>query len=218
MSRNFHIVDAPQRSEAWIAARLGKLTGSVAGDIFATVKTGEAAARRNLRIRLVLERLTNRTMESTFASAAMQVGIDREADARTAYEIATGNVVFETGFLAHDTLMAGASIDGHLGSFESLVSLKCRQPAAHLDFIRRGTIPADALAQIRHELWLTGAKAHHYVSWSPDFPERLQLKVVTLQAETMDLPAYELAARLFLSEVDAEVQSINALRTAEVMA
>jgi len=34
-----------QRVPEWYAARLGKLTGSVAGDMLARIKTGEAAAR-----------------------------------------------------------------------------------------------------------------------------------------------------------------------------
>ena len=55
---SFSIVNAPQRSPEWFAARAGRLTGSMAGDMLATIKSGEAAARRDYRLQLALERLT----------------------------------------------------------------------------------------------------------------------------------------------------------------
>jgi len=173
----------------------------------------ETVGRRDLRLKLALERICGRSLErDQFTSKAMQDGLDREDDARAAYELATGNVVYTTGFLAHDTLQAGASLDGHLGEFDELVSIKCRQWAAHWDCVQDGKIPKAALDQMRHELWLTGATAHHYVSWNPDFPPELQLRVKTLKASDLELSAYSLAAKLFLNEVEAQVVAMNALR------
>lgn len=210
---SFTVIDAEQRSERWYAARAGRLTGSVARAMLSKGKGNEeAVGRRNLRLKLALERLAGRSLEDTYMSAAMKAGIEKEPLAREAYEIATGNVVFETGFLAHDTHMAGCSLDGHLGDFGELVSIKCREWAAHLEFLRTGTIPKDALDQMRHEILITGAVRHHYVSWNPDFESAgAALKVVTLEAGALDIPAYELAARLFLDEVSAEEQSIRSL-------
>lgn len=208
--RAFTIIDAEQRSEAWHAARLGRLTGSVAGDMLAKLKGGgEAAGRRNLRVRLILERLTGKPQESGFQSEAMRVGIEREPLAIAAYEAQTGHLLEQTGFLSHTSLMAGASLDGHLGDFETLVSIKCRQPAAHYEFLRFNTIPASALAQCRHELWITGATEHHYVSWNPDFPARQQLKVAVLKRGDLDVPGYEAEALAFLAEVDRELASLD---------
>lgn len=209
--RAFQIVDAEQRSPEWYAARLGRLTGSCAGDMLATIKSGEAAARRNLRLRLVLERLTGRSQESDFVSAAMQAGIDREPLAFAAYESLTGEVVQRVGFVSHMAYMAGCSPDGYLGDFAKVLSIKCRQPAAHYDFLRTGTIPADALAQIRHELWLTGADEADYFSWNPEFPDGLQSRVVTLQRAALDIPGYEDKALLFLNEVARDMQAVRTL-------
>lgn len=211
---SFTIRDFPQRSPEWYAARLGRLTGSCAGDMLATIQKGEAAGRRNLRLRLVLERLTGKSQESDFVSAAMQAGIDREGDAIAAYEALTGDLVRTTGFLAHDTHMAGCSLDGHLGEFAKLVSVKCRQPAAHLAFLKTGTIPTDALAQMRHELWMTGAEAHDYFSWNPDFPEPLQARVKTITRAEADVPGYEQAALAFLAEIDRECDVVRTLADA----
>lgn len=208
---NFTIHDDPQRSAEWFAWRLGRLTGSCAGDMLAKIKTGEAASRRNLRLRLVLERLTLKSQESDYISPAMQAGIEREPDAIAAYEALTGHLVRTTGFLAHDTHMAGCSLDGHLGDFEKLVSVKCRQPAAHYDFLRTGKISADALAQIRHELWITGAAEHDYFSWNPDFPETLQIRLQTVTRAEADIPAYEADALTFLGEVQRECEVLGTM-------
>src|SRR5438876_368561 len=109
-----------QRTPEWHALRLGKLTGSAANDMLATIKSGEAAARRNLRARLFLERLTGKTTEGGFTSPAMQQGIDREPDARALYQDCLQQDVHEYGFLGHDDLMAGCSPDGIVGEFEGV--------------------------------------------------------------------------------------------------
>lgn len=207
--RDFVVIAAPQRSPEWFSARLGRLTGSVAGDMLAKTRTGWSASRRNLALRLVLERLTGKSMDSGFISPAMQAGIDREDAAYAAYEAMTGNVAQRTGFLAHADLMAGCSLDGHMGDFTRLLSIKCRQPAAHLDFLKSGTVPADAIAQIRHELWLTGAEAHDYFSWNPDFPPAMQSRITTITRGMANLDEYDTLARTFLEEVDREEYGIR---------
>jgi len=217
---NFTVVDAPQRSEAWFTARAGRLTGSVAGDMLAKLKDGKpAASRKNLALRLMLERVTRKPVDDGFVkSAAMQAGIDREDDAFSAYEVLTGNLTQRSGFLAHNELMAGCSLDGHIGNFERLLSIKCRQPAAHLEFLKSGTIPNDAMAQLRHELWITSASEHDYFSWNPDFPAALQAKFVTVSAESCRLAEYEAEVLTFLAEVEKEVSSVNELMAKGVAA
>lgn len=210
--RAFTIVDAEQRSPEWFAARLGRLTGSVAGDMLSKrADKKEAAGRRNLRLKLILERLTGKSQEKNFQSEAMKQGVEREPLAIAAYEAHTGHLLEQTGFLAHTTLMMGASLDAHLGDFEVLVSIKCREAAAHWDFLRIGSIPADAIAQMRHEALMCADtfREHHYVSWNPDFPEGKQLKAAVYTPKMLDIAEYEAEALKFLAEVDNELKSID---------
>lgn len=144
-------------------------------------------------------------------SPAMQAGIEREAQAFAAYEALTGDLVIRTGFLAHTEHIAGCSLDGHIGDFAKLVSIKCRQPAAHLEFLRTNKVPADAMAQIRHELWITGADEHDYFSWNPDFPEALQSRIRTITRLDADIGGYEREAVAFLAEVETEYQAIRTM-------
>ena len=179
----------------------------------ATIKSGVAASRKNLRVKLALERVLQRSLDTPFVTPAMQTGTDRQPLARVAYEQHTGALVSECGFIRSTVHpWAGCSIDGHCDAFTRLVEFKCRQPAAHWDFLRTGTIPGDALAQIRHELWIIPqAEAVDYVCWSPDFPERLQLRIVTVTRAEADIPSYQTAALAFLAEVELDYQAILTL-------
>lgn len=209
MARAFTVIDVPQRTPEWFAARLGRVTGSVASDMLAKTKTGWGASRENLKWRIVLERMTGRPQEPTFTSAAMQAGIEREASAIAAYEAHTGLLVQTCGFLRHESLMVGASLDGYLGDFETLISIKCRQPKAHAEHLLTRRIPADALAQMRHELWLTGATRHQYVSFNPDFPEGAQLRILDVPAGDLSVGSYGAELALFLDECDDAEASLR---------
>jgi predicted phage-related endonuclease len=207
----FTICTAEQRSPEWFAARLGRLTGSVAGDMLATIKTGEAAARRDLRMRLVLERLTGQSQDDGYTNAAMQWGIDHEADAFDAYEGYSGNLVRRTGFLSHTELMAGCSLDGDVGEFAGIVELKCPKSATHYGYLKAGAVPVNHLAQIQHNLWISGAKWCDFVSFDPRFPEHLRLFVCRVPRVELDILAYSRVAEKFLLEIDAELDAAKGL-------
>jgi hypothetical protein len=205
--RTFTVIDTPQRSEEWKRSRLGRLTGSVAGDMLATIKSGEAAARRDLRMRLLCERLTNLPAEDGFVNDAMQWGIDHEDEARIAYEMATGNDVQESGFLAHTELLAGCSLDGHMGDYAGICELKAPKTATHLSVIRDG-IPARTMPQLMHNLWISGAAYCDYVSYDPRLPERLRLSIHRVAATDLDLGGYAAKAVAFLEECDRELRAL----------
>lgn len=203
--------DVAQRSPEWAALRAGRFCASRASDMLATRADGKpAAGRTNLRVQLVLENVTKRSLDSDFQSAAMLQGIEREADALAAYE-AQGAVVRSVGFVSHDTLMAGGSPDGVIGNFVGLVEAKCCIPATHLDFLKTGTVPGEYGKQILHLLWLTGAQWCDYLSYQPDFPEPLRVKVVRVLRDEGAIGQYDTKVRTFLAEVNREVEAVNTL-------
>jgi len=205
----FSIIDVEQRSPEWFAARAGRLTGSVAAEIAATLKSGgEPAARRDLRTKLALERITGRSLEDDYLNADMKRGLELEPDAFAAYEAATGSLVERTGFLAVDDLPMGCSIDGHVGAFDVLLELKCPRPANHWRYLKAGVLPAEHRYQIVHNLLVTGARAADFCSYAPDFPEPLRLFIVRVERNQAELDSYELLARQFMGEVEREYQEI----------
>lgn len=205
----FKIIEAEQRSPEWFLARAGRLTGSRANDILAKIKSGEAAARRDYRLQLTAERLTGLPQESDFVNAAMQRGIDCEPLAFAAYEAATGEMVRRTGFICADELMVGCSLDGDVSDFQGIIELKCPKTATHLTYFKAGGLPAMHLAQVTHNLWVTGAQWCDFVSWDDRLPKALQLFKVRVHAQDLDIESYDGAAMQFLAEVEAEVTSLT---------
>jgi len=212
---SFTIHDAPQRSPEWFAARAGRLTGSRADVLTMQGKGGaESVTRRDYRLQLVCERLTGLPQEDGegFINAAMQRGIDCEPLAFAAYESQTGNMATKTGFLAHDDDLAGCSLDGHVNAFEGIVEIKCPKSATHLRYLRDGVLPKDYVAQVTHNLWVTGAAWCDFLSFDDRFPERLRVFIVRVLAKDLDLASHEIAALKFLNEVDLEVNTIRSMK------
>jgi predicted phage-related endonuclease len=207
----FTIATPDQRTPAWYAARVGKLTASRACDMLATIKSGEAAARRDLRLQLVCERLTGVSQDDPYINKEMQRGIDREPDARAAYEAITGRLVQPCGFVQHPELATGGSPDGMIDHFTGLIEIKCPKSATHLSYLRSRTVPKDYQAQMTHLLWLTGAAWCDFVSWDDRFPPALQFTITRMTRADVDLKAYELLVRLFLAEVDRDYEAIASM-------
>jgi hypothetical protein len=205
-----------QGSAEWHAIRAPRLTASHAGDMLAKIKTGEAAARRDLKLRIVCGQLTGTQQDSVFPSAEIQRGKDCEPPARADYEAATGYLVHPVGFIAHDTLMAGYSPDGWIDDGKGLLEIKCPKTATHLGWLEAGVIPPQHMPQLLHGLWITGADWIDFVSWDDRLP--VELKMLTVRLDATD-PAVRLAvidygrsATAFLAEVDAKLAEINAMR------
>lgn len=210
----FTVMDCEQRSIEWYAARAGRLTGSVAGAMMTKIKSGEAAARRDLRLSLALARITGIPEESDYVSKEMQRGIDLEPVALGEYEIATGVIVQRTGFLSCDGIMAGCSLDGHINNFEGIVEYKCPKSATHYKYLRDGVLPSEHRQQCMHNLWVSGAKWCDFVSFDDRFPEHLQLFIVRMERDESAIKEYEAEAMRFLAEVAIDVKEISELRKA----
>jgi hypothetical protein len=215
MAPAFTVVDAAQRSPAWRIARLGRLTGSRAGDMMSTTKSGEASAsRRDLRTQLVLERLTGTPGDEGYVSPEMRRAVAVEPHAVAAYEARTGHLVHRTGFLAHDTLAVGCSLDGHVGAMAGILEVKCPKSATHLKYLTAGTVPLDHLPQIVHNLWVSGAAWCDFLSFDDRFPPHLQTFLVRYHRHAEEIATYATVVGLFLAEVDAEYARVNGLRQA----
>jgi len=207
----YTVIEAAQRSPEWFAARAGRLTGSRAADILAKIKTGEAAARRDYRLQLATERLTGTPQESGFVSAEMQRGIDMEATAFAAYEAASGEMVRRTGFICGDEMQVGCSLDGDIDGFKGILELKCPKSTTHVGYWKTGALPSAHLAQVTHNLWVTGAEFCDFASFDDRLPRHLHLFKVRVYAKDLDIAGYAAEAMKFLTEVEIEVAQLKSL-------
>jgi len=201
------IVDCEQGSPEWFAARCGVASASRFGAIMATIKSGESAERRNYRTDLVVERLTGRPLDA-FTTKAMLQGIEREPDARRAYEARTGNLVEEVGFCRLIDLDAGASPDG-LVDDDGGLEIKCPERSAHLRYLQQEAEPPEYTWQIQGGMWVTGRQWWDFASYNPDFPENLQLIVRRIKRNDEAIAKLEAEVKRFLAEVSAEVERVS---------
>ncbi len=188
-----------QRTEEWFAARLGKVTASRVADVLAKIKFGESASRKNYKMELVVQRLTNKVGES-FTNAAMEWGTEQEPFARMAYEAHTGTFVKEEGFVDHPTIEGfGCSPDGIVG--EGLIEIKCPNTANHIETVLENKAPSKYIPQMQCQMACTGAEWCDFVSFDPRVPEDLQLLVVRVERDQEYIDSMEVEVKQFLSEV-----------------
>jgi putative phage-type endonuclease len=189
-----------QRTDEWFKARLGKVTASRVADVLAKIKTGEAAARKNYKMELVVQRLTGQQQES-FTNAAMEWGTATEPQARMAYEAHTSSFVEEKGFVDHPTIeWFGCSPDGVVG--EGLIEIKCPNTATHIETIIDEKAPSKYIPQMQCQMAVTNAKWCDFVSFDPRVPEELQLFVVRVDRDQEYIDQMEVEVKQFLSEVN----------------
>lgn len=196
-----------QRTEEWFQARLGKVTASKLGDVLAQTKTGESAYRRNYRMQLVTERLTNK-VTNIFVNQAMQHGIDYEDEARNGYIFKYGDVE-EVGFIDHPEInMSGASPDGLVGD-DGMIEIKCKQPQNHAETLLTHDIPINHQYQMSWQMACSGRKWVDYVCYCPSFPKELSLFVKRFERNEEQIKLLEESVTKFLTEVDDTVKFIK---------
>lgn len=197
-----------QRTDDWFAERLGKVTASRIADVMAKTKTGYGAARANYHAQLVAERLTGAVGDS-FTNAAMQWGIDTEAQARAMYSLETGSQAEETGFWPHPGIaMSGASPDGLVGA-DGLVEIKCPNTATHIATLRGSGIDRKYLLQMQWQMACTDRQWCDFASFDPRLPDEMQLHVERIKRDDELLAEIEAEVVKFLAEVDEAVADLR---------
>lgn len=200
-----------QGTESWFADRCGCATASRIADIIATTKSGPSASRQNYLAQLVAERLTG-TVEPSFSNAAMQWGTETEPLARAEYEILTGEMVEQVGFIRHPRIeMAGASPDGLVGD-DGLVEIKCPNTATHIEYLLAGKVVPKYIPQMAWQIACAGRKWCDFASYDPRLPEGLRLFKIRYTPDDEYLSDLQAKVSVFLSEVTETVLKLKALK------
>ena len=162
-----------QRTDEWYSAKLGKVGASRLGAVCAK---GTGATRKNYMMDLLIQRLTGEYTEN-YTSAEMDRGTILEPEARSFYEITTGNVVMETGFHDHPSIkMSGASPDGLIG-FDGGLEIKCPNTATHLKYLMTGKIDTGYIYQMQWGMDCTDREWWDFVSYDNRLPDNLKIYI-----------------------------------------
>jgi hypothetical protein len=210
------------------AARLGKLTASRFSDVVAKPKdksAKESLSRIKYRAELVSERLSGTAFPS-YQSPAMKRGIETEAQSKAAYSFITGQSLVVPGFVPHPEIeMAGATPDALVGD-DGLAEFKCPDIHTHVSFLLdvvdivgqpfgapayEALIPNDYRLQMLWQLACSKRTWCDYVSFCQQLPMKIGLVIVRYTPTTKALLEAELAAQVFLREVDDVEQKLRGM-------
>lgn len=191
-----------QRSSDWFQDRCGFITGSRLNDVMAKIKTGEAASRRNYKLQLAVERLTNKPSESIYINEAMQRGIDFEDTAVMCFEAKTGIFTEKCGFIkSADIPWLGASPDRLIGT-DAILECKVPNTLTHMDYVLDGVLPSKYKAQTQSQMLVTNRDRGYFISWDDRFVEGLELFVVEIKQDNEYIDNLIKEVTQFSKEVD----------------
>lgn len=200
-----------QRTDEWFAQRCGKVTASRIADVMAKTKAGWGASRTNYKAQLVAERITGQVAES-FTNAAMLWGIEKEPEARDAYEARFLKTVEEAPFVPHPTIAdAGASPDGFVGEV-GLVEIKCPNTSTHIDTLLKGAVADKYVKQIQWQLACTGCQWCDFVSYDPRMGAELSLWVRRIERDNQAIADIEQTVLDFINEITDQVSELHKLK------
>ena len=197
-----------QRTDDWFDARLGCVTASRVADVLSKTKSGESSLRKDYRMQLVLERLTNERTETPMTHI-MQRGVDLEPVARDRLSENLGLSIDESGFMLHQSVpWFGASPDGIILSEHAIVEIKCPTPTTHLACLLEDKVNPRYITQMQAQMSVTGASFGYFASYDDRFPWDHQLYVRKIQRDDDAIDAMTKEILLFLEEVERDVDAI----------
>lgn len=206
------VIECEQGTDEWRQARAGKVTASCIDKVLATIKSGEAAARRDYRAQILAEVLTGKPQDSDYMNDEMRWGQDCEGLARSAYEIAKDCDVRQVGLVLHPTIeRAAMSPDGLLQN-NGLLEIKSPKTATHLQYLLAGEVPAKYQPQMLWQMACAEATFCDFVSFDPRLSPELQLFVVRFHRDEDRIKAMESEVRKFLLEVDLMLAALSKLQ------
>lgn len=157
------IDDIVQGSPEWFSAKCGVPGASSFSKIVTT--TGEPSkSAKDYMYQLAAEAITGQ-VEQGFQSAAMTMGIEREAESRSLYELINAVEVKQVGFIFNDSKMYGCSPDGVCETWG--LELKNPLPKTQVKYLLDGKLPTEYFQQVQGSMLITGFERWDFMSHSP---------------------------------------------------
>lgn len=196
---------AEQGSEAWLAARRGKITGSRFKDARSrladkidkktgVITRGEPSAKCLAYAHDVARERVGGKPAEVYQNSAMRMGHEQEPFARQAYETVTGYLVQEVGFASTDCGTFGLSIDGKIGD-KGAVEIKTMVSSESLFAAVVDEDISEYEDQCNGALLFLGLDWIDLVLWTPDLEDQ-GLGLVIRRIERDEAKLAELKADL----------------------
>lgn len=195
------IIQVKQGSPEWHACRAGVPSASNF-DMIVTSKGEPSKQAQKYMYRLAGECITG-TPEETYQNAAMQRGVELEAEARMFYEMTNDCKIEQVGFCLADGGW-GCSPDG-LVNGDGLIEIKCPSMAVHVGYLLDGKIPTDYFQQTQGQLLVTGRKWLDFISYYP----AMKPLIVRVERDEEFIIKLEVELKKFIKELEEIVNKIK---------
>ncbi len=164
-----------QGTDEWLAERIGLPTASKF-DMVVTSKGEPSKQQQKYIYQLAGEIVTGRK-EDTYCNEAMQRGIELEDEARTLYELVTGDEVEQVGLAwKTENKAVGASSDGLVGD-DGMIEIKCPKMVTHVEYLVKGVLPTKYVPQVQGQMYVLDRKWCDFISYYPSM-ELLKVRVM----------------------------------------
>jgi hypothetical protein len=199
----------PPTAEAVALALAGKLPPQ-----WGAKATGYAA-------QVAVERIAGHPIDKLYENWQMREGRDQEPLARAAYDVETGHIVTEVGFVTTDDRQFGYSADGFIGD-DGLLEIKTLLSAeVILKVIGSGDLSA-YIDQCMGGLWITGRQWLDLVLWAPalePIDRHLTIHHLTRDEEAIEaLESDLLAFARMVGEAEKALRTVPAVMVREPLA
>lgn len=186
----------------WLASRAGKLTASRMKDAMDFTKNGQPGAKRlQLMKELLAERVTGDSVRH-FVTDAMRFGLEKEAEAKAAYEAETGILVMDAGFYDHPRIdYFGATPDALLPG-GGLAEFKVPTSSTYVEWVLAGVVPGQHKPQMIVQCACTGRAWVDFVAYDPRVRRGKQLFIRRYEPTAEEIAKVETAAETFLAELE----------------
>ena len=203
-------------TDSWKDARRGLVTASRFGDVMTEPRTKAAKeagmmsdTARSYMLELVASAITGQDRVGG-KSAAMERGVDMEADAIDAYaeakftEVAAGRLLIRDGI--------GATPDGFVEEDEEgpgIIEVKCPESKRHLETWMSKQVPDDYVEQVQGQLWVSGRAWCDFISFDDRFPLAMRLVIIRVQRDEALIEALDRKVGAFRRSVGQHIASIR---------
>lgn len=173
MNKPIIITDIEQGTEAWHDLRKGIPTASCFDQIVTSQGKKSAQSQKYL-YKLVAESIIGNY--DNYTNEYMEKGNEIEPLARAEYEMDTGLIVDQVGFVYYDDKKEfGASPDGLINKQKGLkdiggVEIKCPLPHTHISYVLGKKVPTTYLVQVQGNMLVTGRKWWDFFSYHEGLP------------------------------------------------
>ena len=197
-------INVPQCEEEWFNLRIGMPSASQFSKIV-TSKGELSKQATDYAYTLAGERIIGAKVE-TYQNAAMQRGVELEAEARQLFELIEGVEVRQTGIVYPDeSKKYSCSPDGLIDDQETGVEIKSPLLHTHVKYLLAGKLPADYVQQVQGSMLITGFSAWWFMSYYPG------IKPLLIKVERDEKFIGKLKAALdeFCAQVDEIVERLR---------